>query len=1264
MLATRSGIIGRSYQFCAAAIHTLFRIMVSICALLLVTSPAAAQTITGATQSTSTYSGAGQTITYTVTVNSGSKVASSATVASPIGVVYSCPIADTVNTGVTFTCTGTYTTTATDVSSLQVQERATVTLLSFATPTIMTGPILTATYVAPPPPVAAPTVTALSPGTGPAAGGTSVAITGTNFTGVTGVSFGSTAASSFTVNSTTSITATSPAGTGTVNVRVANAGGTSATGAANQFVYAAAAVAPAITGNPSSATVTAGATASFTASASGTPTPTVQWEVSSDNGGSFSNVSSATSTTLSFAAAAGDNGKQYRAVFTNSAGTATTTAATLTVQTPPVITTQPVGATVAPGQGITMLAAATGTPTPSAQWLFSEDNGATFANLTNSLSFTLVSPTAKTALVKVVFTNSAGSVTSDTVTLVWVKQNQTISFTSAAPTTAVFGGPTYSVTATATSGLGVTYTIDASASSVCSVAGSTVSFIGVGTCTINANQAGNTAFNAAPQVQQSFAVGQGANVITFGSTPSSPVVGGPTYNVTATATSGLTVSFAIDASASGICSISGSAVSFLAAGTCTINANQAGNANYSAAAQMQQSFTVGQGSNVITFPPLGDTPFTSAPPTLAATASSGLAISYASNSTGVCTVTGGAISFVAVGTCSINASQAGDANFTAATSVSQTFAVTPGANTITFGVLPDRALGSGSFALTATASSGLAVSYAGTTAATCSVSGSTVSLLAVGTCSITATQAGDGNYAAATPIIQSFQITQAVTTVGLTSSASTAFFGMPITLTATVSGSSPTGMVRFNDGATVLGTSALNGGTASFTTSTLTAGAHQLTAAYLGDASNMPGTSVAVSVTVNARPNPAQDPDTRSSVDSQFRTAERFVRTQIDNVGDRLSDLHSDDGGRNNIDLRITQTRRQLRNGIPGSGLGVQSDNTGYGYRGGQPVSGGEAMMAALNPDAPWLPGAPLGMAPVAMGSGSDEVSDGTVQAAGDSLERRAFRIWASGDVNFGKEQPNGAIEQRFTSTGITVGIDGDVSTSLKLGAAFGFAWDHTRIGTNGSENNANNASLTFYGSWRAAPKLFIDGLVGMGYGTIDTTRFSTTGTVFLDGKRRTGQTFAALIGTYEAKLGEIEFAPYLRADGIWVHLSPYTETGSPYWALAFQEADENSFSGTVGAKSRFPLDKDGKWKLSAKAEYRTRISGDYTQLLDYADIQGAQGTPYAITGQGVNSSTFTGGLGIEGNLHRLLLRLNYDLTTLAGGNVRNGISAALAVKF
>jgi hypothetical protein len=94
----------------------------------------------------------------------------------------------------------------------------------------------------------APTVTSLGTTSGSTAGGTSVTITGTNFTGASAVYFGGVPATSFTVNSATSITAVSPSqAAGTVDVTVLTPTGTSAVNSGDQFTYTAAA-APSVTG--------------------------------------------------------------------------------------------------------------------------------------------------------------------------------------------------------------------------------------------------------------------------------------------------------------------------------------------------------------------------------------------------------------------------------------------------------------------------------------------------------------------------------------------------------------------------------------------------------------------------------------------------------------------------------------------------------------------------------------------------------------------------------------------------------------------------------------------------------------------------------------------------------------------------------------------------------------------------------------------------------------------------------------------------------
>jgi hypothetical protein len=91
----------------------------------------------------------------------------------------------------------------------------------------------------PPPPPPAPSVASLSPSSGPQAGGTTITIAGSNFSGATAVRFGALASGAFSVNSASSITAVAPAGSGTVDVSVTTAGGTSALSAADRFTYTA-----------------------------------------------------------------------------------------------------------------------------------------------------------------------------------------------------------------------------------------------------------------------------------------------------------------------------------------------------------------------------------------------------------------------------------------------------------------------------------------------------------------------------------------------------------------------------------------------------------------------------------------------------------------------------------------------------------------------------------------------------------------------------------------------------------------------------------------------------------------------------------------------------------------------------------------------------------------------------------------------------------------------------------------------------------------
>jgi YVTN family beta-propeller protein len=180
----------------------------------------------------------------------------------------------------------------------------------------------------------------------------------------------------------------------------------------------------------------------------------------------------------------------------------------------------------------------------------------------------------------------------NTVTVISSVSTQEITFTSSPPAQPVAGG-TYTATATGgSSGNPVTFS---TTSPACTVTSSgQVAFTHVGECLISADQGGDVSHTAAPTVDQTMTVGVGPQAITFTSVSPSPTSVGGSYTVDAVgggSTEPVTLSVATGTT-NAACSIAGDVVSFDHVGTCVIAADQAGDADYTAAPQVTQQMTV------------------------------------------------------------------------------------------------------------------------------------------------------------------------------------------------------------------------------------------------------------------------------------------------------------------------------------------------------------------------------------------------------------------------------------------------------------------------------------------------------------------------------------------------------------------------------------------------------------------------------------------------------------------------------------------------
>ena len=354
-----------------------------------------------------------------------------------------------------------------------------------------------------------------------------------------------------------------------------------------------------------------------------------------------------------------------------------------------------------------------------------------------------------------------------------IGQPQVITF--AKPTDSPRSANTKSITASTTSSLLITFT--SSNTAVCTVATgtrsgitttATVTFVSGGTCVLVASQAGDGSWYAATPVTQTFLI-TGAIAQTISFTQGNVNITASPLTISATASSGLPVSFS--SSTTSVCTVNEVFVTLSTVGNCTIVASQGGDITFAAASNVIVTFvvfakpTIGfTQANVAVagFPENLTLVSTNTYAAAAGATATGLTVTYTSSTTSVCEVVSGAtISLKTVGTCTIAADQAASSpNFLAADTVTRSFTISSG-QTITFAPLTAVTYGDPNFTISATSSSNLTVSIALTTGAgICSFDGTTgtVSILAAGTCSFTASQAGNASYAAATPVVRNLTI--------------------------------------------------------------------------------------------------------------------------------------------------------------------------------------------------------------------------------------------------------------------------------------------------------------------------------------------------------------------------------------------------------------------------------------------------------------------------------------------------------------------------
>jgi len=388
---------------------------------------------------------------------------------------------------------------------------------------------------------------------------------------------------------------------------------------------------------------------------------------------------------------------------------------------------------------------------------------------------------------------------------------------------------------------------------------------------------------------------------------------------------------------------------------------------------------------------------------------------------------------------------------------------------------------------------------------------------------------------------------------------------------------------------------------------------------------------------VASRRDQALDPEVIGLVNAQVATARRFASAQIDNISRHLERLHNFNpcSVEFGVNLPKTPDTKQL---YPGS--------TPY-----SPSPGN----AARSYDAP--PNSPAGQVARRM--------PGSQECAENGGWKSSLAAWMSGSVQFGSVMPDGSAGSgKFTTAGLTAGIDWRVHSDLIVGAAVGFGNDRSTVGSFGTGSDSTSVSGALYASYSAFDPWFIDATIGYGQLGYDNRRFVTDDGVTVNGTRKGSYWFGAATVGYEFKAHGLHLSPYLRADFMNAQLNSYSETGGSTQLLTFDAMKFHSVGGTVGLRGSYDIPM--RWGVltpNARVEFRQTIDGTFQQPMYYSDIGPA--VTSTLVQAGTASGTLNTSLGVRVRSRQGMTGEFEYGTSGGGGKVQSQtVRAALKVPF
>ncbi len=419
-----------------------------------------------------------------------------------------------------------------------------------------------------------------------------------------------------------------------------------------------------------------------------------------------------------------------------------------------------------------------------------------------------------------------------------------------------------------------------------------------------------------------------------------------------------------------------------------------------------------------------------------------------------------------------------------------------------------------------------------------------------------------------------------------------------------------------------------------------------------------------VTVTVMPRTDPSRDANVVGLLNAQAQTARRFSRAQISNIQRRMESLHrgaspantatSPGTGISNTGTTSTYGPVMSRSTFASSGVGSvpsTADAPGNDHPGSTLFPRATSEPGSLRQTGP--AGSGLGLRPIsfmttllsATTTRSANLSYSSDRADPSSGFSDGTSVWIGGNLHFGtRDQTSDSNSLRFSTDGISAGVDRRFTDKLALGMGLGYARDRTDIGIDGTKSKSHGSSISVYGSYQPTASTFLDGLIGYGVMSHDTDRYVALVNDFARGQRKGDQLFGSLAAGYEHRRDALLLSPYGRLDFSIDRLEQATETGAGTNALTYFDQTLHSLQFSLGLRAESKHDASFGWVLPRlRVEFRHDFMDDRQATIAYADQ--FAGPRYSVTPVGTKRDALIVGVGSD-FVFRNGLKLGVDFQT------------------